>query len=87
VRDDGYTAPGGQKYKTLELRQIEALEVESIRTLKLQNDALQERVKSLEAGRRPVVSGFGEGGVGLGLAAVAGAILFSSRRKRTEARA
>ncbi|HXX38361.1 MAG TPA: tail fiber domain-containing protein, partial [bacterium] len=33
VRDDGYTAPDGEKYKTLELRQIEALEVESIREL------------------------------------------------------
>jgi len=56
--------------------------------LKGQNDELRDRVKSLEAGRRPLVSGFGEGGIGLGMAAIAGGIVFASfRRKRTEARA
>lgn len=71
--------------------QISALEVESIRTLKTENDVLQarateleDRVKSLEAGRRPVISGFGEGGIGLGLLAVAGAIVASLRRRRAE---
>jgi hypothetical protein len=82
VKQEGYTAPDGQKYRTLELRQIEALEVESIRALKAENDALTARVRALEEGRRPVASmktsGFGFGLAGL---AIAGAIA-TSRRKR-----
>ncbi|MFY9643351.1 MAG: tail fiber domain-containing protein, partial [Rhodomicrobium sp.] len=44
-------------FKTLSVSQIEALEVESIRTLKMQNDMLAERVRDLESGVRPRVSG------------------------------
>jgi hypothetical protein len=45
-------------YKTLAIQpaQVTALEVESIRALKLQNDLLTDRVKELESGRRPRVS-------------------------------
>lgn len=78
---------GSDGFKALNYRQTEGLEVESIRELKVQNDALRERVKALEAGRRPWVSGFDEGGIGFGIAAIAGAIVFTSLRpKRTEAR-
>jgi hypothetical protein len=48
VKQDGYTAPDGERYKTLELRQMEALEVESIRTLKEENDELKARADRLE---------------------------------------
>jgi hypothetical protein len=48
VKQDGYVAPNGDRYKTLELRQIEALEVESIRTLKEENDELKLRADRLE---------------------------------------
>jgi hypothetical protein len=70
-------------FKALTVAQIEGLEVESIRTLKLQNDLLAERVKELESGRRPLVSGIDFNGVGFGVGgvAVAGAILVSRRRR------
>lgn len=78
-----HTDEGG--FKSLSMTQVEGLEVESIRTLKAENDELRERVKALESGRRPMVSGFGEGFIGLGMAAIAGAIVFTSlRRKRAE---
>jgi hypothetical protein len=84
VKDGGYTANDGQKYKTLELRQLEALEVESIRELKAENDALKARVKSLEDDRRPLLSSNANGlGLGVGGFALAGAIIMS-RRKRSE---
>jgi hypothetical protein len=81
VKQDGYTGPDGEKYKTLELRQIEALEVESIRTLKIQNDEFRERLKALEAGRRPMMSGFGEGWIGAGLLGLAAAVAFTRRKQ------
>jgi hypothetical protein len=69
--------------KTLLIRtpQIAALEVESIRTLKAENDELRDRVKALETGRRPIVSGFGDGEIGLGLLAIAAAVGWSRRRR------
>jgi hypothetical protein len=72
-------------FKTITTRGIDAMLVESVRTLREQNDELRDRVKALEAGRRPLISGFGEGGVGLGLLAVAGALV-ATRRKRSDAR-
>jgi hypothetical protein len=84
VKKDGYTAPNGQKYRTLELRQIEALEVESIRALKAENDDLRKRLEALENGRSAGVSMPGFNGAGLGIAglAMAGAIVFVGRRKK-----
>jgi len=76
-------------FKTLDTRGIEgtAMLVDSIRALKFQNDELRDRVKSIEAGRRPLVSGFGEGGIGLGMVGIAGAIVLASRRRaRSETR-
>jgi hypothetical protein len=76
VKDDGYKAPDGTTYRTLELRQIEALEVESIRTLKQENDDLKARMKALETAGRPIIStnmnglGFGLGGLALAVGAV-----------------
>jgi hypothetical protein len=93
VKQDGYTAPDGQKYRTLELRQIEALEVESIRTLKAENDALRAetanlegRLAALESGRKPVAWGTNFNGLGFGVAgiALAGALVFSRRRRGEE---
>jgi hypothetical protein len=83
VKQDGYTAPDGKKYKTLELRRIEALEVESIRTLKTENDLLKQRVAALESGRQPRISGFNLNGVGFGAGGLAiGLGMMISRRKR-----
>jgi hypothetical protein len=88
VKEDGYVAKDGTKYRTLELRQIEALEVESIRMLKLQNDVLMERVHDLESGVRPRVSGIDLNGVGFGVGglAIAGAIVFTRRRRAEESK-
>jgi hypothetical protein len=70
-------------YKTITMKGFEPIVVESIRTLKLENNALKERVKALEANRRPLnASMLGEGG--LGLAVIAGALIIS-RRKRNSA--
>jgi hypothetical protein len=66
-------------------RTVVALTVEAVRELKAQNDELRARVASLEAGRRPTMSRFGEGGLGLGFGvAVAGAAVVM-RRKRSDA--
>ena len=88
VDQKGYVAPDGQAFRTLELRQIEALEVESIRTLKTQNDMLTERLAALESGRQLRVSGINLNGVGfaIGGIALAGGLVFS-RRKRSERQA
>lgn len=74
-------------YRNLTLRGFEPIVVESIRTLKSENDELRDRVKALEAGRGHLTSGFGGDSIGFGMIAIAGSVLFaSSRRKRTEAR-
>jgi hypothetical protein len=77
-------------FKTINMSRLPVMLVESVRTLKAENEALrsqsldfQERIRALEAGRRPMISGFGEGGVGLGLLAVAGSLVVS-RRKRSD---
>jgi hypothetical protein len=53
-----------------------------LRTLKIENDALRDRVKALENGKRPSIAGFSEGGL-LGLVGfvVMGAGFINSRRK------
>jgi polyhydroxyalkanoate synthesis regulator phasin len=95
VKDGGYTAPDGQKYKTLDTRQIEALEVESIRTLRSDNEKqqaqiseLQEQVRALASGHPIPASGFNFGGTNVGLLGPAAAIAYAaSRRKPNEKRA
>ncbi len=72
-------------FKTINTSGIEIMLVDSVRGhLKAENDDLRERVKSLEAGRRPMISGLGEGGLGIGLAAVAGAAVVITRRRRSD---
>jgi hypothetical protein len=75
----------GFKTLTIPPTQLAALEVESIRTLKAQNEALEERVKALEANRRPLISGLTAEGTlfGFGLVTMAGAFVVS-RRKRSD---
>jgi hypothetical protein len=73
----------GVKRIVLNPTQLEALEVEGIRALKAENDDLRERVKSLEAGRRPMISGMGEGGIGVGMLAIAAALFFKGRKQRS----
>jgi hypothetical protein len=57
--------------------------INSVKELKAQNDALNDRVRLLEERHRPSVAGLGEGWIGFGLVAIAGAIVVS-RRKRAE---
>ena len=68
-------------FKTLNLTGIEPMIVESLRTLKGENDALRDRVTALEARQFVAAAGLnGNGLVGLGLIALAGAIVVSRRR-------
>jgi hypothetical protein len=56
--------PDGFKTVEIPAKQITALTVESFRELKAENDELRARVNSLEANRRPLVSGLtAEGGL------------------------
>jgi hypothetical protein len=83
-----WVAEDSKGFKTLTIQpsQIEALEVESLRELKAENDALKARVKALEDVRRPVVSMNANGfGLTLGGVAIAGALMVS-RRKRDQDR-
>jgi hypothetical protein len=69
-------------FKTVNLTGIEALTVESVRALKQENDDLRGRVRALEMARRPpLFSGFGEGALGFGFCAIAGALLVAGRRR------
>jgi hypothetical protein len=63
--------------------QMAALEVESFRALKEENDALRVRVGALEKGRLPVTAGAGGNGLGfaVGGIALAGAVIVSRRKK------
>jgi hypothetical protein len=78
VNDDGF--------KTINMSHLPVMLVDGVRALKIENDDLRERVKALESGRRPMISGIGEGGIGLGLLAVAGGVVVS-RRKRDDSAA
>jgi hypothetical protein len=78
--------------KTITLRGMDSLLVESIRTLKAENDGLRslveaqdERLRALEANRRPLISGLTAEGTlfGIGFVAIAGASVVS-RRKRSD---
>lgn len=66
--------------KTLNTRGLEPMLVESLRSLKKENEALEERVKVLESRRNVLTAGIGGplGFIGLGL--LAGALALSSRR-------
>jgi Chaperone of endosialidase len=74
-----HTDPQG--FKMVNRDTLPMLLVDSIKTLKTQNDDLRGRVASLEAARRPLSQNFGMMS-GLGLFVVGGAFM-ASRRKRT----
>lgn len=67
-------------YKSLNTRGLEALMVESLRTLKAENDALRDRVKALED--RRVVSSTSPGLLGLAMLGVLGGVFAFSRRQQ-----
>jgi Chaperone of endosialidase len=93
VKQEGYKAPDGNWYKTIDTRQIEALEVESIRTLKAENDglradvdALKDQLGALAGGKRPNL-GTSPGSVlfekgGWGVSGLLLGLLVASKRKR-----
>jgi hypothetical protein len=75
-------------YKAINTKGVEPLLVESVRVLHADNDALrvrvsglEERLKQLEGGKKMIVSGLGDGSTGLGLVAMAAAIVISRRRR------
>ncbi len=82
-----WVTTGRDGFKAINTTDLDALEVESIRTLKMQNDLLAEQIKELQVGVRPKVSGIDLDGVGFGVGglAIAGAVVFASRRRREDA--
>jgi hypothetical protein len=70
-------------------RGFDALEVESIRALKVENDALRARIENLETGAHPIAAGFtsglgfSPGNAGISLLTVVAAFMVT-RRKRAE---
>jgi hypothetical protein len=72
-------------FKAVNTRGVDALLVESVRALKMKNDALEARLRVLEENRRPLISGLTAEGMlfGLGLVAMGGGFMIS-RRKRSE---
>jgi hypothetical protein len=75
-------------FKTLMIRPtpLAALEVESIRELKEQNDELRSRVAALESSGKPKMAGLDLNGIGFGVGglALAGALVVSRRRRVDE---
>ncbi len=70
--------------KAIGTRGFEPMVVESLRTLRAENDALRDRVKALESRERRSLAGLGEGSGLLGVAAsamMAGALIVSRRRQ------
>jgi hypothetical protein len=80
-----WVTTGRDGFKMISTDGLDALEVESIRTLKAENDSLKARVKALEEAGRPVIStntnglGFGIGGLALALG-----VVVVTKRKRDE---
>jgi hypothetical protein len=72
-------------FKTLTTRGLEAMVVESLRTLKTENEALRDRVKALEGNRRTVASIFsGDHAEGLTLGLFAFGAIATLRKRRTQ---
>jgi hypothetical protein len=78
---------GFKGFKTLNLTGLEPMVVESLRTLKAENDMLrdrslklEDRVKALEANRRLSTAGLGDSGLSIfGFAMMAGAFVLYRR--------
>jgi len=90
VNPEGYTAPDGTKYRTLDTRQIEALEVEAIRQLKTKNDELEARLHYLETGAHPIAAtmlpqNLNFNGAGWAAAGALGMYIFANRKKKAQA--
>jgi hypothetical protein len=84
-----WVAVDDQGFKTINMDRLPVMLVDSVRTLKLQNDLLAERVRELESGRRPLASGIDLNGVGFGIGglAIGVGLVLVARRKRFDERA
>jgi hypothetical protein len=67
-----WVATDDQGFKTINMARLPVFLVDSVRTLKLENDDLRVRIKALEeSGRRPMTSGVGMDEVGIFVLALA----------------
>ena len=71
-------------FKAVSKKGLDVMLVASVQTLKFENDELRERVKALEAGRRPMISGFAEGSLSIGLLAISAAVVVTRRKQPRE---
>ena len=74
---------GQDGFKALSVAQVEALEVESIRELKIRLDAQDKVIKELQESRRPLIAYNPNWGIAMAGLIIGGAV-FLSRRKRSE---
>lgn len=72
-------------FKTVSQKGLDVMLVRSVQELKSENDELRDRVRSLESGRRPMLSGLGEGGIGLGILGLAAAMVMTRNRRERRA--
>jgi Chaperone of endosialidase len=98
VNPEGYRSKDGATYRTIDLHEIEALEVGSIRQLKSENDTLkaenadlrarmskvEDRLDVITNGRDPISRGpgFGGGTLAVSLAAVVGLLIAGRKREK-----
>jgi Chaperone of endosialidase len=69
-------------FKTVDFSGLQFMLIDSVRTLKVENDSLRARVDDLEKSRKPFLGTLGNsGGMGL-MGLVLGAVLVGSRKRR-----
>jgi hypothetical protein len=81
----GWVSTNDKGFKTLNTGELQVMLVDSVRTLKAENDALNDRVKALEGRPRLAAMGFGDfGGFGgfasVGLLLVGGAFMIGRKQ-------
>jgi hypothetical protein len=81
-----WVATDDKGFRTLNPKGLDFMLIASVQSLKAENDDLRDRVKALEAGRRPLTSGFGEGGLGVGVGLLLALGVYAASRRRSASR-
>jgi hypothetical protein len=78
-----WVAPDPSGFKAITTRGLEAMLVESVRTLQAQNDELRTRVKALEANRGPAAASLWSGNWNSAAMLLIGGVLVVASRRRS----